>query len=398
MFTPPDGQSPQMQMYLFTSSTGNLATDPIAGRERGRRRDRRLPRVRARALEPPDHVRERLGRARLLPVRRHGRGLERLVRDGLPRRRGLRPEHGRRRRRHARPLPRATTGRHCARRASTARSRARRPRAPAGTTPAARAATPSATWAASGRAGPRCTPTARSGRRRSGTSARRSASATRASSSPRRWGSRPRNPSFLDMRNAILQANQVGVLDGRADREATIWQVFAGRGMGYFAGDRGRRRHRRRSRASRSRPTPATASARSRAWSRTPTPGKPVAGVQVRLRRPRPPRHDRRARRSTSIDERARRERIRRWSPPRPGTTATWATNWTWSPTRREPPTSRSARLGRFAGGGSVDAFTGPNFAGVRLRAGQAIDQSAGHGLVDGAGRTSPPAGARWMA
>ena len=45
----------------------------------------------------------------------------------------------------------------------------------------------------------------------------------------------PRNPSFLDMRNAILQANQVGILGGRADREATIWQVFAGRGMGFFA-------------------------------------------------------------------------------------------------------------------------------------------------------------------
>jgi hypothetical protein len=45
----------------------------------------------------------------------------------------------------------------------------------------------------------------------------------------------PRNPSFLDMRNAMLQANQVGVLDGRTDRKATIWQVFAARGMGFFA-------------------------------------------------------------------------------------------------------------------------------------------------------------------
>jgi extracellular elastinolytic metalloproteinase len=45
----------------------------------------------------------------------------------------------------------------------------------------------------------------------------------------------PRNPPFLDMRNAILQANQVGVLDGRSDHEATIWQVFASRGMGFFA-------------------------------------------------------------------------------------------------------------------------------------------------------------------
>ena len=45
----------------------------------------------------------------------------------------------------------------------------------------------------------------------------------------------PRNPSFLDMRNAILQANQVGVLGGRTDHEATIWAVFAARGMGFFA-------------------------------------------------------------------------------------------------------------------------------------------------------------------
>ena len=28
MFTPPDGQSPRMQMYLFTSFTGNINTDP----------------------------------------------------------------------------------------------------------------------------------------------------------------------------------------------------------------------------------------------------------------------------------------------------------------------------------------------------------------------------------
>jgi hypothetical protein len=45
----------------------------------------------------------------------------------------------------------------------------------------------------------------------------------------------PPNPSFLDMRNAILQANQVGILGGRSDRQATIWQVFAARGMGFFA-------------------------------------------------------------------------------------------------------------------------------------------------------------------
>jgi extracellular elastinolytic metalloproteinase len=45
----------------------------------------------------------------------------------------------------------------------------------------------------------------------------------------------PPNPSFLDMRNEILQANQVGILGGRSDHQATIWQVFAARGMGFFA-------------------------------------------------------------------------------------------------------------------------------------------------------------------
>ncbi|HWB57372.1 MAG TPA: M36 family metallopeptidase [Gaiellaceae bacterium] len=45
----------------------------------------------------------------------------------------------------------------------------------------------------------------------------------------------PTNPSFLEMRDAMLAANQVGVGDGRANRESQIWQVFATRGMGYFA-------------------------------------------------------------------------------------------------------------------------------------------------------------------
>jgi hypothetical protein len=42
----------------------------------------------------------------------------------------------------------------------------------------------------------------------------------------------PANPSFLDMRNSILQADLV-VNGGRAHKK--IWQVFAGRGMGFFA-------------------------------------------------------------------------------------------------------------------------------------------------------------------
>jgi hypothetical protein len=43
----------------------------------------------------------------------------------------------------------------------------------------------------------------------------------------------PSNPSFLDMRNSILVADQV-VNKGKAN--AKIWKVFASRGMGWFAG------------------------------------------------------------------------------------------------------------------------------------------------------------------
>ncbi|HEX7309723.1 MAG TPA: M36 family metallopeptidase [Gaiellaceae bacterium] len=43
----------------------------------------------------------------------------------------------------------------------------------------------------------------------------------------------PGNPSYLDMRNSILQADQV---DFNGKNHDTIWSVFAHRGMGYFAG------------------------------------------------------------------------------------------------------------------------------------------------------------------
>jgi extracellular elastinolytic metalloproteinase len=43
----------------------------------------------------------------------------------------------------------------------------------------------------------------------------------------------PANPSFLDMRNSILEADQV-VNKGKANTK--IWSVFAHRGMGWFAG------------------------------------------------------------------------------------------------------------------------------------------------------------------
>jgi hypothetical protein len=46
----------------------------------------------------------------------------------------------------------------------------------------------------------------------------------------------PYNPSFLDMRNAILVADQAR--NGGADQDA-VWNVFAGRGMGFTAGSLG---------------------------------------------------------------------------------------------------------------------------------------------------------------
>ena len=43
----------------------------------------------------------------------------------------------------------------------------------------------------------------------------------------------PANPSYLDMRNSILQADTV---NNKGKARTSIWKVFAHRGMGYFAG------------------------------------------------------------------------------------------------------------------------------------------------------------------
>jgi hypothetical protein len=43
----------------------------------------------------------------------------------------------------------------------------------------------------------------------------------------------PANPSFLDMRNSILQAD---VVNNGGKKQTAIWEVFAHRGMGWFAG------------------------------------------------------------------------------------------------------------------------------------------------------------------
>ena len=92
MFTLPDGQSPIMQMYLWSSTA-------LPRGQRRRRRVDPLPRVHPRALEPARPRRDRAGRAQLAAGRRDGRRLERLVRQGLPRQAVPGPRHGDRRRR-----------------------------------------------------------------------------------------------------------------------------------------------------------------------------------------------------------------------------------------------------------------------------------------------------------
>ena len=112
MGTPPDGSPPRMQMYLFHEpGTAYPDDDPFIAGERRRRGRHRLPRVHARPVEPARRRRGRQLDARRRPGRRDGRGVERLVRLGLPRQPGLRDGHRRGRRPPGRRLrrPRATT-------------------------------------------------------------------------------------------------------------------------------------------------------------------------------------------------------------------------------------------------------------------------------------------------
>ena len=82
------------------------------------------------------------------------------------------------------------------------------------------------------------TPTrpARSGARRSGTSGSCSARRSRRRSSPAACDSSPAQPSFLDARNAILQADTAQFGGVHLN---TLWGVFANRGMGFGASTAG---------------------------------------------------------------------------------------------------------------------------------------------------------------
>ena len=142
------------------------------------------------------------GRAELGAGGRDGRGLGRLVREGLPRQpvpradtgAAGRARHGRLHRPDAEPIRNQPLD--CPVGASAVRSVPRR-------APPARAASRTATSARS-TASPRSTATARSGRRRCGTCARRSASQDAERLITQGMRLSPPEPSFLDMRNAIL--------------------------------------------------------------------------------------------------------------------------------------------------------------------------------------------------
>ena len=216
-----------MQMYLWRG--------PVPDDQRRRRRLDPLPRVHARALEPARHATPAgAGALNSRPGGRDGRGLERLVREGLPRRavprRSTRAAAGDV---HMGVYTDATPelDPHAGARLPGRRVAAVCP----GAAPPARAATRTATSARSS-ASRRCTPTARSGPRRCGTCARAigSANAERLITQGMRLS--PPEPSFLDERNAILAAD--------AGRRRHVRRTRSGRssprrGMGYYASTTG---------------------------------------------------------------------------------------------------------------------------------------------------------------
>ena len=182
MDTPPDGQSPRMQMYLqHQPGTSYPGRRPVLADQRRRRGRHRLPRVHPRPVQPAGRRRPRSLHARRRPGRRDGRGLERLVRDGLPRRpaacRSDRPDKA-----DVRSSSYDGDGVDLDRTEPIdCKVGAARPGCATAAPPATAAATPTPTTATSS-AAPRCTATARSGRRRCGTCA--TSSARR---SPSRW-------------------------------------------------------------------------------------------------------------------------------------------------------------------------------------------------------------------
>ena len=207
MLTLDDGIPPWSGMFLW---------EPIDDAFEGPYRDgsfdmtRHPARVHPRPVEP---LRRRRQRPRLAAGRLDGRGLVRLVRP-QPRLQGRPADQADRRRLRHRQRPPAAS-------ATGTTTRTRRPSATSATTSPGR----------------RCTPTARSGRRRCGTSARRWSRRT-ALAKGAEVAARlvtdgmpltAPDPSFLDARDGILSAD----LDRyHGDNTDLIWSVFAKRGAG----------------------------------------------------------------------------------------------------------------------------------------------------------------------
>ena len=175
MGTPPDGQPPRMQMYLFHYAQN--PADPFVASNGGDDADvvyhEYTHGLSNRLVVDADGQLD----ARRRPGRRDGRGLERLVRVRLPRQPGLRAGH----RPPTATFASATTSAHGLDLIRTSRSTARSappsPKCHGGTT-RPHCGPGGYTYGDYGqihRASPRCTPTARSGARRCGTCARRSA-------------------------------------------------------------------------------------------------------------------------------------------------------------------------------------------------------------------------------
>ncbi len=230
MSTLPDGEPPVMQMYL--QQQGVLRA-PHPERRLGHRVRDRLPRVHARALQPARHHAGRHPGAQLAAVGRDGRGVERLVRGRLHRQPGLlrgRPLGERRRDR----LP-LLGGRRPGLPDAGDRLPGRGLRHELQAVPqSGTAGTGGYTYGDFGKVygvpevhgdGEIWSQTLWDIRTALG-------SAVSESIITRGMELSPPNPSFLDMRNAIIQADVVAFGGSHVSQ---LWTAFAHRGMGFFA-------------------------------------------------------------------------------------------------------------------------------------------------------------------
>ena len=232
MFTPPDGPSPVMQMYLWRSPFRNISsgsdaailyheyTHGLSNRLVDRRRRRRRAELRRR--------RARWGRPGATGTPRTSSSASSRRSTPAPRARSSWAS--------TRTRARRTCGRSRSTAPSWAPTRSAAPGAPCSAPAATRTATSGGSPAA-----PRSTPTARSGRRRCGTCGPRWGSAKARALVTTGMALLPPEPSFLDGRNGILLADQT--LYGGSDVDA-LWSRVRRPRDGLLRGRAGRRGHR----------------------------------------------------------------------------------------------------------------------------------------------------------